>query len=86
MGVGDELIVSLMVLMYYQLSIRQSIDQRFLNSFLHIFKDQVDPNLLSLPLLVNENLNANESLMVILPPAALETRRLPSFSSLSRFE
>lgn len=33
-GVGDELIVSLMVLMYYQLSIRQSIDQRFLNNFL----------------------------------------------------
>lgn len=32
-GVEDELIVSLMVLMYYQLSTRQPLDQRFLNFF-----------------------------------------------------
>lgn len=40
-GVEDELIVSLMNLVHYQLTILQSVDQRFLNRFLLIFTKEL---------------------------------------------
>ena len=46
-GVEDELIVSLMGLVYYQLSIRQSLDQRFLNHF-YLFLSNIHPSYCSL--------------------------------------